>query len=573
MSSARESLIEILKNESERIRNSYPSEDVIFPIIEIIRAIDYYSFLLRHDLNIEKQQLLLDRYLYGWAHAFSIFYADLSLTDNIPLFKFSKKDKEWLDSIIQHSGSIQICQQHLDFEKADLIKLTSFDNQKFQFEFLVETPGSEYFEIQSLAYYHSITEEALEFRITPLKLKLPEMRKKLNPLVKVFHEDFISYQASDEADLFYSELGYVQMMTSQIIDEFDQTDIFGGIQYKDYMDLVEDNFGSALMHRDCCMALAEKTSHQIFLRNILSYCFSKEAFLSVLEKMRKLNKEKVSQIISCLTISKENYQYHLNYPGANPAPFFQVGNDTLIRSDYGSLSNPVFFLNRELKRKYPIDYFNAVNRRELRFKKQLYDLFPSDRIIKILDNVEIKVAGRSTDIDAVLFDKDRLVLGLFQLKWQDSFSNSSKERFSRITNLVPKSVEWIDKIQDWIKSNDSQSLLRTLKIEGLNKINDIHLFVLARNHVHFTNTELDKRASWGSWFQLLEASAKVKDPFNTNPIGELAAKLNFFSPNMRREIEEPLIHQDIEFSFSKYQVSIKGKKCESDVQSDSLKEI
>lgn len=561
MTKPRESLIEILREETKRIRASYPSEDVVFPLIEIIRAADYYSFMLRYDLNFQNQQFLLDKYLLGWSYAFSIFYKDLKVTDNVPLFRYESKEKEWVDSIIQHSGSIQICQQHLDYQKADLAKLDSLSDKNFQFEFLVDTPGVEYYEILSLQYYHSIIDKVLSEKSEPIIKRLPQIREGLKSIVNVFQNDFISYRGNEETDSFYSKLGYLYMMTSQVIDEFDESDTFGGIPYKEFIDVAEDNFGNALMHRDCCMALAEKTSHKIFLRNILSYCFSRQAFLSILHEFRKLNKERASEIISCYTITKDNYEYHLNYPGAKPAPFFQVGNDVLIRSDYGSLANPIFFLNRELKRKYAKDYFNAVNKREVRFKKQLYDLFPQERIIKIWDNIEIRVDGQSTDIDAILFDKDRAILGLFQLKWQDLFSSSIRERFSRISNLIPKSVEWIDKILNWITSSDSKGLLQTLKISSeFTEVRDIYLFVLSRNHVHFTNTKLDARASWGSWFQILEASAKIKDPFNTNPIGELAAKLDFFSPESRREIEDLPKHQDFNFKFSKYTVSIKGER-------------
>jgi hypothetical protein len=561
MNRARETLIGILEEEKNKIRASYPLKDVVFPVIEIIRAVDYYSFMLKLNLKVQNQQIFLDKYLFGWSLAFSSFYRSLEFNDNVPLFKFDVKEKEWVDSIIQHAASIQICQKYLDYEKADLVKLTYLDDRKFQFEFLVDAPGSEYYEVMSLSYYHSVIDKLLNKKSEPLIKRLPIIREELKSIVSVFQTDFISYQGSEETNAFYSQLGYLYLVKSQIIDEFEESDVFGGITYKEYIDFAEDNFGSALMHRDCCVALAEKTSHRIYLRNILSYCFSRASFLSVLKEFRKLDKEKASEILSCYTINKENYEYHLSFPGAKPAPFFQVGNDILVRSDYGSMTNPVFFLNRELRRKFPKDYFSAVNKREARFKKQLFNLFQQERIMKVSHCIEIRANGQSTDIDAVLFDKNRAILGLFQLKWQDMFSGSMRERFSRISNLIPKSIEWIDKVETWIASNDSKSILQKLKIgDEFGQINDIYLFVLSRNNVHFTNTKLDKRASWGSWFQLLEASAKIKDPFNTNPIGELAAKLNFFSPESRKEIENLSKHQDIDFEFAKYTISIKGKK-------------
>jgi hypothetical protein len=232
----------------------------------------------------------------------------------------------------------------------------------------------------------------------------------------------------------------------------------------------------------------------------------------------------------------------------------------VMRSSFGSLDRPIFFLNRELKRKYPKDYFNAVNRREERFKKQLYSLFPQKKIIKIDQNIEIKIGDATTDIDAVLYDKEKGTLGLFQLKWQDTFSTSMRERFSRITNLIPKSVEWIDKVENWLKANDETTILRILKVgDKTAKIETTHLFVLARNHVHFTNQSLDNRAIWASWYQVVEASAKVKDPTASNPISELAAKLIFFSPAQRKEMEEFNKSDDYKFKFAGYEITVETK--------------
>ena len=158
---------------------------------------------------------------------------------------------------------------------------------------------------------------------------------------------------------------------------------------------------------------------------------------------------------------------------------------------------------KEFKRKYPQDYFKAVNRREKRFKEQLYHFFPQEKIIKIIENIEIKTDKGNTDIDAILYDKEENILALFQLKWQDPFYNSMTERFSRITNLIPKSIEWIDKIVSLLSNNSVKSILKTLKINvDVNELDDVFIFVLSREHVNFTNQKLDKRAIWASWYQI-----------------------------------------------------------------------
>ncbi|MEO7141824.1 MAG: hypothetical protein ABIY51_16245 [Ferruginibacter sp.] len=102
--------------------------------------------------------------------------------------------------------------------------------------------------------------------------------------------------------------------------------------------------------------------------------------------------------------------------------------------------------------------------------------------------------------------------------------------------------------------------MNTLKVsKEFDKIEDVYIFVISRSHVHFTNQILDERAIWASWYQVIEASAKVKDPLNTNPIAEFAAKLKFFSPQNRKEFEEVVNIQDSDFKFADYNISIKAQ--------------
>lgn len=555
MRSSREALEQILNNEKSRIRKSYPSNDVIFPLIEIIRSLDFETYAQRISPNQSTSALILEKYRFGWSLAFYLYYQDLLPNDNIPLFEFSQKEREWVDSIIQHCGSIQILRQYLDYEKAGLVEIIQKSEKEFLFRFLTEGIGDEIYDHISLSHYLELIQDVLKDKIKPALEQLPEMRKKLESRVRVTQERFIEYNATEEMEVFYRRLGYLILMTTQIVDDFDEADKFGGYNYKDYMDFVQDGFMAVLMHRDCCFALAEKTKYKVNLRTILTYGFSSQRFFELIKENYKWPKDKVEQIATCLAITKENYEYHLNsYPGLPPAPYYQLSNDVWMRSTEGCLKMPVFFLNREIKRRFPKDYFEAVNKREVRFRSQVYDLFKYDWIHCVNQNVFIG----TTDIDAVVFDTRRKILGLFQLKWQDAFSTSMQERRNRISNMIPKSVEWIDNVERWISANDAKSLLKKCGIDG-DKIEDIYLFVLSRNHVHFTNHKLDERATWGSWFQLIEASTKIKDTANTNPIGEMAAKLRFLYPDMRREVEGVMRQEKMTLKFGEYLVKIQSE--------------
>ncbi len=521
------------------------------PLIELIRSVDFETYAQKIKGDQIKSDTTLDKYRFGWSLPFRQLYEEYSYSDQFPLFESNAEIRRWINSLILHSGSIQITRQVLEQHKAKLYSLEQESETSFLFRQLSEGVGDEYYERLSLAYYHSTVEKVLENKIKPAMAGLPEMRKKLESIVHLVDERFIQYEATEEVEVFYNRLGYIMMMVTQIIDDLDESDTFGGIAYKDYLDFVEYGFMVGHMHRDCCFALAEKTKYQVNLQTILTHGFSSKRFFQTLSDYFGWDETKAKQIASCLTLSKENFDFHLSYPGLAPCPYFQLGEDVWIRSIEGCLSMPVFFLNRELKRKYPKDYQRARNKREARFKAQLYDYFKYDWIQCIEKNIEIG----TTDIDAVVFDNRKKVLALFQLKWQDAFSTSMKERRSRISNMIPKSVQWIDKVVTWIQENDQETVLRTCGIDD-NRIKDIQLIILSRNHIHFTNNELDDRATWGSWFQLFEASAKVKDKSNSNPIMEIVTKLRFLYPDMRRQVDGMIRVNDAELKFANYNVKI-----------------
>ena len=55
--------------------------------------------------------------------------------------------------------------------------------------------------------------------------------------------------------------------------------------------------------------------------------------------------------------------------------------------------------------------------------------------------------------------------------------------------------------------------MNSLKFEGLSSNvlpERLCLFIISRNHVHFTGVELHESAAWGSWFQLFHLITKTE---------------------------------------------------------------
>lgn len=155
----REALESILVEEEKRIRQSFKSNEVVYPLIEIIRSLDYHNIILTSDSTPKVE--LLERYKLGWSKAYSIFFSENELTENIPFFVFEEEGKSWINSIIQHCGSIQSCKQLLNYQKANLLNLKAYETT-FKFTHVVEKRNVEYYDRISLGYYFEIMDKVLK---------------------------------------------------------------------------------------------------------------------------------------------------------------------------------------------------------------------------------------------------------------------------------------------------------------------------------------------------------------------------------------------------------------------------
>jgi hypothetical protein len=132
-----------------------------------------------------------------------------------------------------------------------------------------------------------------------------------------------------------------------------------------------------------------------------------------------------------------------------------------------------------------------------------------------------------------------------------------KERYSRISNLFPKANEWIEKMKFWLSNNDNKTVLNSLQITkhfpAARVIEEICVFVIARNDIHFTGIETDERVAWGSWHQIIESQARVETKFD-DPIREMFVKLKTFTPENRMTREEVPTRQKFEANIGDYKV-------------------
>ncbi|WP_044397936.1 hypothetical protein [Lacinutrix sp. Hel_I_90] len=553
-----ESLKNILIEESKSLKKlfDYPS---YLAIHNLVRRMDVViPFTSRNSKSQQEDYSEFRAFFdYGWLPLIKHYYSKINLKDNLPFTLMTQELITLCDTSISYSGKIEFCKQLLNYEKADLIKINRENENSFSFTFLHENTGIEQFDNKSFNFYKNrIVEKVIELKKKEKPFDENLIKEKVKNIVSSPDGNMIVYHTTEEIDDFYNQQGHFHMLRTQGYDEFDTKDSFGGIEYWRYIDLIELFMGTALMRVDACLEL-KKEVKTIDLHNTLSYTYYKDKIVQMYSNYLDLTSEVIEQIMSCLSLTKDNYEYYLDYPSAPPPMFFQVADNLLITSIAGCLTNPIILLNKELKRKYKKDYDKAVNNRENRFRNELFMFFQDKSIIKVSRGVNISFKGIHTDIDAIAFDTKTKTLGLFQLKWQDRYQHSMKERFSRISNLFEKANEWIGKIKYWVENNSDKSIISSLQINKQYKasdgINEVYIFVISRNQMNFTGVELDDTVAWSSWHQLIESQADIGSNMD-NPIKEMFIKIKALEPKNRLKRDKLPDKVNLEVELRNYKI-------------------
>lgn len=532
-----------IDEEAKVLKNSFNGPSY-WAIQNIVRRIDLIFPFMHRIENWTEQEIDEFRqfFQYGWAPILKHFYDDINLNVHETFPLMTGEMVFWTDSNILLSGKVEYCKQLISYEKAGLISIQSNKDNEFSYSYLHKYSGIENYDRMSMDFFKKqIVERIIADKEKANVFDEEKIKAELRKIIKCPDGRMISYNTTPEIDEYYNQQGHYHILRSQGYDDFNTTDKFGGIEYWKYVDIIELITGVAIMHTDACLELVEMKP-EVDLINILSYTFYKDKTITQYANYLGVSYEEVEQIFSCLTLNKDNFEYYLEYPATAPPMYFQVSDNLTIRSIAGCLSNPFSILNRELKRKYRYDYDEAVNRREDRFRKELFMFFPDDRIIKIPRGVNISYQGMKTDIDAVAFDRKTGTLGLFQLKWQDTYAHDMKERYSRMSNLFPKAKEWVNKMKFWVSNNTSKTIINSLQINKYLtekiEVKEICAFVISRNQMNFTGTEnLDETVAWSSWYQLIESQARFKTHLD-DPIKEMFVKIKSFSPEKRIDLEE-----------------------------------
>jgi len=330
---------------------------------------------------------------------------------------------------------------------------------------------------------------------------LPELVKN----VQKYLDWGISYRTSKEIDDYFLEWGrlYLRRMWGQ--DLIGLEDRIGPSQYNEYLGVLVALAGRAQKHF-CYASILRRRHPELDLRNLLTTFAPYESFLDALARHLDADQIHVQQLCESMTLSPFNRSTHTSSGDIAWASMIRSSQSHVILPLFGLEHSPFRFLLRDLKAKYPKDWFSAANGREARWQIELTDLFNSKRWSVISKGIDLKHEGRIlTDIDYLIYDEQQNTVLLFQLKWQDPVGLDDKAKLSAAHNFERGGNKWVEATAAWLEVYGPEELGARTNTP-MNAKTKVLLLVMGRYTgplLSFSN--LDQRAVWTDWATFLKS--------------------------------------------------------------------
>ena len=191
------------------------------------------------------------------------------------------------------------------------------------------------------------------------------------------------------------------------------------------------------------------------------------------------------------------------------------------------------------------------------FRKELYETVGAE-FTCIDHNIVVKYDGKVvTDIDAAIVDKNNGEIALFQLKWQNQTVDSIRSLHSKALNYEKETIYWVESVEHWLEQTSKADIAghvgSGIKEKDIDK-SKIFLFVLGRNHGHYSGTQLKgEKVVWVQWFQLLQYFLMMKmmqEKFTIKDLYDVLPKNAPANENVKQEPQE--------YSIGPYTIVVEG---------------
>ncbi|MGI9057322.1 MAG: hypothetical protein ACR2H5_01965 [Ktedonobacteraceae bacterium] len=529
--SKQEQLCQLIDEQQERIRQTFPAHRGS-AVVALTGARDWHYLMLQDTLNAATQgATAYNSYLYssGWHKALLFCFGTATESPYVSPSVTASTLDAWADQVLLECDRLTEGEQVLAHCETGFMSMQQGGQKDFSAWIANKKMPTEWREREDIAWWTNALAKTYEREMQELAAEKVCIQQQLDVFVNQWQADMTVYRTTQEIDDYYMRLGMVRVKSMACHFLYPAQTLIGGCTVELYGNVLAVLIGYALKHLDLCRAFVVQHP-SCPLRALLATPHAAAALTGLLSETLGVDSVAIRRVVDAYSLSHENVSYHCSVAGTPAPPLLRLDEQHLVWSLTGLLSEPFFFLTRELKRRHSYEYHTASHLHEEVFRRDLYQLFSDKRFVRSADSVELRgVQGDlTTDVDALIFDRKTGVLALFELKSQDLFAYSRQERIRQRDYFYSAGKQVLACVQ-WLNRNGANALLTRLdpKLVKRLKVQKTYIFVLGRYLAHFFDgPEFDQRAAWGTWPQVLRLVNEVSfGAEDANPIQSLYNKL------------------------------------------------
>jgi len=496
-----EVILESKTREIQKIALEYWKGYERVALTEVVRAADQaaYSvtFFPPEHLDWEREWYAL----FGVAPALGLFLPLIHAErgTGMPWMPSNEMLAGWMDSLLYELGRLASLQRLAALERYGISRCEVEADRKITMH--VQSDDAEKNDVDAAHWLRDETKQRIDALVGD-RIDRERIVDLLDSTSNILSGWGIRYDGHEDLIAVYEDRALVEVLACSEAEALGDDVVIGGRRFAEWRGACTFALGRVFNH--LAYATRLKTRHpELMLRNLMTVAALKKDVEDVWVELGE-QRSRVGDTISHFMLDASSigvWQRHHEIP----APFYiDAGGDWLLLPMFGGLLNPVCGLTRTLRNRHPREWDSAVDLRENYFRFDLQKLFPPPRYLVPENGFVLRRGDGShiTDVDATIIDLRDGTVALVQLKWSDIFGRSTRERESRRLNLL-KATEWIERVSGWLDGRSSSQVCRALGIQGVGGSQPPMLMVLSRYMAHYTRTELDPRAVWLSWPQLV----------------------------------------------------------------------
>ncbi|HEX6483954.1 MAG TPA: hypothetical protein VF043_34330 [Ktedonobacteraceae bacterium] len=529
--SKQEQLRQLIDEQQEHIRRTFPAHRGS-AVAALTRARDWHYLKLQDTLNAATQGTKgHSSYLYssGWHKALQLCFGNAAESSYVsPLVPDSTLDG-WADQVLLECDSLTEGEQVLAHCETGFMRMQQGGQKDFSVWIASKKMPTEWREREDIEWWTNTLARTYEHEMQELAVENVSIQQQLDAFANQWQASVPVYRTTQEIDDYYTRLGMLRVKSMACHFLYPAQTLIGGCTVELYRNVLAVLIGWALKHLDLCRAFVVQHSSYT-LRALLATPHDAAVLIEALSETLGVDGAIIRRVVDAYSLHYENVSYHCSIAGTPAPPLLRLEAQHLVWSLTGLLSEPFFFLTRELKRLHSYEYHTAAHLYEEVFRQDLYQLFSDKRFVRSAGSIELRgmQGDLTTDVDALIFDRKTGALALFELKSQDPFAYSRQERIRQRDYFYNAGKQVLTCVQ-WLNRNGANTLLARLdpKLVKRLKVQKTYIFVLGRYLAHFFDgPEFDHRAAWGTWPQVLRlVNATSLGSEDAHPIQSLYNKL------------------------------------------------